>query len=642
MRLVSLSAEIPFRVELEFDPRVTLITGLGDEAQSALADVLEGVYSGRVEGLSGHVTLDGALLELSAETILRLELPADPPDARLRRRDLPFGDADALQADEDAQARTQAAADARAQLEIAVGQVAGAARAHADAIQRHLDAERRMAEVSAQLDELRKGREAVAQAIGSREDRAAEAADRRAALEALVIPADPGPVEAALVSLEEATTSDADVPRKAAELLPALDSTARELAAIPDRSTPGWEALSAGKLAEARAALAEEQAKAGLLGFKPDDVAALEQAHEKVGDAEERTGQRFGGGKARRRLEEARNEEQALLARMGLHSYTDLLLMTAVPSFDVESKDRIDAARIGLEEVQQRIDDPEEPAERLRRETLVALQAELRRQAAIVAGGQPEDEDLVTRLRDLTGRANADVPSLVEALRSALAEAIGAEPPSALEELAAVASAWLKTARPAWDAYEGPAIEERDEALRHVQEAQGAIAAETEAAASHELDAEAAALAQARREAADLLDRADNDKLQAEEALRLANDAVRHSSAAVTEAERVTAPAPPSHDDAGGDSPEDVASNADVHVLARIAAVRDVGGAGSLPLIVEDAFRHLPESARYRGLDLLARMASTLQIIYLSNDPDVEEWAREEGRVVSIAHQGPS
>jgi hypothetical protein len=520
--------------------------------------------------------------------------------------------------------------------------VASAARAHAEAIQRHVDAERRVAEVSAELDELRSARADVAGATESRLHRADEAAERRAVLEALEIPADPRPVEVALTSLEEAMTSDADTPRLAAELLTAMDSATRELTAIPDRSTRDWDDLAAGKLTEARAALAEEQAKAGLLGFKSEDVAALELAHEKAGQAEERTGQRFGGGRARRRLEEARREEQAILARMGLHSYTDLLLMTAVPSFDVESKARIDAARTDLAAVQQSIDTPEEPADRVRRDELTGQQAELQRQAAALTGGQPGDNDLLDRVRDLAGRAVGDVPSLVDALRSALAEATATEPPATPEELAAAASAWLDTARRAWSEYKGPTVGERETAIRHVQDAQVAMDAETDAASSPEADHRAAALAQANREAADRLDRAAEEKAQADEALQRANDALRHAGAAVTEAERVAEPRPRPVGDADRDALEDVASNADVHVLSRIAAVREVGAAGSLPFIVEDAFRHLPHDARYRGLDLLARMASTLQIIYLSNDPDVEEWAREQGRVLSIARPGPS
>ncbi|MGK2949823.1 MAG: hypothetical protein ACSLFP_14730 [Acidimicrobiales bacterium] len=67
------------------------------------------------------------------------------------------------------------------------------------------------------------------------------------------------------------------------------------------------------------------------------------------------------------------------------------------------------------------------------------------------------------------------------------------------------------------------------------------------------------------------------------------------------------------------------------YLLARLAGQRAVSLAGGLPLVIDGALRGLDRGAVRHILDRLARMAETVQIIVVSDDPAVEEWAAEVG-----------
>jgi hypothetical protein len=65
----------------------------------------------------------------------------------------------------------------------------------------------------------------------------------------------------------------------------------------------------------------------------------------------------------------------------------------------------------------------------------------------------------------------------------------------------------------------------------------------------------------------------------------------------------------------------------DAYLGARLAVHRHVGPIGSLPLILEEAFADLAPADRMGGLARLAEMSGTVQVIYLTTDPDVLAWA---------------
>jgi len=66
-------------------------------------------------------------------------------------------------------------------------------------------------------------------------------------------------------------------------------------------------------------------------------------------------------------------------------------------------------------------------------------------------------------------------------------------------------------------------------------------------------------------------------------------------------------------------------------LLARLAALRTVSFAGSVPLVIDDALTGKPEAEVEQLLHKLERMSESVQIIYLSDDETVTGWADNVG-----------
>jgi len=67
------------------------------------------------------------------------------------------------------------------------------------------------------------------------------------------------------------------------------------------------------------------------------------------------------------------------------------------------------------------------------------------------------------------------------------------------------------------------------------------------------------------------------------------------------------------------------------YVLARLAQQRSVSFVGSVPLVIDDAFANWPVEALGDVFTRLERMGEVIQIVYLTDDPDVGAWARSLG-----------
>lgn len=67
------------------------------------------------------------------------------------------------------------------------------------------------------------------------------------------------------------------------------------------------------------------------------------------------------------------------------------------------------------------------------------------------------------------------------------------------------------------------------------------------------------------------------------------------------------------------------------YLLGRVASLRSVSPAGSVPLVLNDAFRGLPSSEVESLCDALARIGETVQVIYLGDELAVTDWAQRQG-----------
>jgi hypothetical protein len=67
------------------------------------------------------------------------------------------------------------------------------------------------------------------------------------------------------------------------------------------------------------------------------------------------------------------------------------------------------------------------------------------------------------------------------------------------------------------------------------------------------------------------------------------------------------------------------------YLLARLAAQRAVSYAGSVPLVLDEALADLDDNDTRRVLRRLERMAASVQVVFVSEDPAVAQWALEAG-----------
>lgn len=81
----------------------------------------------------------------------------------------------------------------------------------------------------------------------------------------------------------------------------------------------------------------------------------------------------------------------------------------------------------------------------------------------------------------------------------------------------------------------------------------------------------------------------------------------------------------------------------EIYLLSRLLTHRNgASDAGSMPLIVDDAFGGLAPETRESALALLSRTADGVQVVYLTDDPDVELWAMAQGPSDAHAVRAPA
>lgn len=515
-------------------------------------------------------------------------------------------------------------------------------------------------------------------------------------------PGDPAPVEQALAGLRRLKSVKPKPSPKAVELADRWVEAREKLAALPQPpQPPEWlvtPALAA--LQEAREALAEAESGARPVAIDPDKIEALDRAHRDVLDAEQRA-MKKGSRLNRRRLDAAHEAEQAALSALGVKSYGEYLQRIA-PALEPtgSAEDRVAAARAALadaeavwEELHGGQASPEWTAAKehqatLRTEAYVmlgttdvddeAIEDRLRSHLEAVVDTEWAETALATALRqagapvpaggDLEAEAErwlAEAPALSEARRALEEELSDLDGRlSATEEQLAEQRADTFFADGDGDAdaareaaasppaaappSTGPLAALRraaHEAEAAVREAEAAVAAAGERVAANEVQqahrAELEAVADARR--------ADVDRLQrelTEAEAHLASTRQRISAASADRAKPAKAPkampsAEPAARAAGGSSVDlssVVGMEAEVYLLARVAALRGVSG-GPLPLVLDgDAVAGLPDGAARRVFRLLGRLAGSMQVVVLGDDESIATWAEGLGDQAAVRH----
>lgn len=469
---------------------------------------------------------------------------------------------------------------------------------------------------------------------------------------------DPAPVERAIRDLEDAEL-DAAEPRISPEAVALADAWVEiqeRIQAHPIPSPPAWLVDQTKELLDnARADMVQAEAILRATLADDADVAALERAHAETVEAEQSLDGFMSGPRARKRLEAALVVEQELLARIGVPSYEAFFYQRATHGGDV------DAAESALERARRMLIDAEAVWEELHTPqddpVMKALRDEeqqLRARAVEMLGTDPGVNYLEFALRE-----HHDLPPDIGPARGAVVSALDAVGVSADESNAMkVAVQWLtefgeraelqKSAQERLanieveleqveglieEAKSSIAAGDDDSVVGHLQVLEHGVAtaerAENDATEEYGIALKAVeayeASMQAVQEMEEQVVEAEANYQQARADFLIAQNRLREAEAAA--ASRVTRWDQPFRTPAVVDLSEVDPAEVEVYVLARIAALRSVGLAGSLPLIVNDAFAGMPVASIRPTLDLLSRVSKVVQIIFLSDQPEIEAWA---------------
>lgn len=691
MRLLRLETDGVGGEGLDLHPLITVVTGLGPEGRARIARIVQALAAGEEPGCRGLVEAHGVLFDLTRETlelfglaggldvVVRAgEVPAAAPHAPAVATtrptveqflaDTPEGVFPEL---DEARARHR---DAREALQI-LREAAERARAELATA-----TERRRATQAA----LEATRRAAAQAGSPARASASELAERRRELDeelgrldadlarierglAELWAIDTRPIQVLLEAIRDPAPVELVPSERAAELADHLVVLQGELAALEDAmEAKGYgPATAIARLDAARAEVAAAEKAMAKPELSPEDVAELEAAHEAVLEAEAKVSGRLGRRHVKR-LEEARAHEQAILDRVGFPTWSAYVMGANLMSIDPMAEVRLEKARLALTEAEEhwaRVSAAIEadPEHRRLLDELEALEVE----ASELLGGH-EPDDLEAALRNLkVPRREVSPDELVDALAYQL-ELVGLElPAGAGEELVLVAAdAFLEEAAGINDR-----IAELHAEREEVEGRRAAAAAElaslpepgpdldltepvidlTEPGddrAPHERTEEELAGLEAELAAAETDEREAAETVEAREALLDAAtqvEAVARSRLLRIAGELAQQAGPDGEGTGGRPSSEpafevDDAATADAgreaiefYLLARLAALRNVSFVGSVPMVIDDALAGVGDDEVRRLLDKLERMSEAVQILYLSDDRRIGDWARAVG-----------
>ena len=678
MRLVQLAGPSD-GAPLSFHPRVTVVGGLDDDRRADMVAALRALPAGTDPGWEGLVEAHGIVLDLHRDNLRLLGLQHDV-DVVVSPGDLP---AEGETADRSAGPATPAAAEdhvegLRLSHDILAHGVAALKRSRIEFEEARLQAVEAIEEARADLDPFATTafeqaaaqlRRAADNATGpgsspviteSLEDLESER-DRLQADLAQMDAVDLQPVRDALhraervageagdgldpVAVRALATALADVEKALAD----LDERRREQGRDPDDLIR--------RIEGARIQLERLETSAAPPKISPADRDELEAAHDLVLDAGDKvSATRIGGKAARQHLDELVAAEQAILDRMGFPTYSSFALAQSAPGPDPETRVELEATRRELIELETAyhaaLASGEGDAERAE---LEAQRDALRRDAAALVDADPDQlQAAVTRLADELSGDGRRLTAASE-LRNRLAErgVDFGDLDLSDDEVVEVARVWLS------DMGE---LDESRAGLEHELDtvqarllvlqtaiAQSEAAADPLARAQAEVEAAEARLARHRQasdrvaELCGLLEEIEGRLASLGENIGAQEDLVAAAAEGmVTTEERLAAGPEAGETDDVGSALDDLllgmteVDDTEWYLLTRLASLRALSFAGSVPLVLDGALADLDREAAHRVLDKVEAMTDVVQVIYLGDDDAVVEWAALRGSEATV------
>ena len=329
--------------------------------------------------------------------------------------------------------------------------------------------------------------------------------------------------------------------------------------------------------AEARVVAARSEVETAARAANPArlnaaDRDALEAAHEAVHDADDKASKRFGGSGARRKLDEAKSAERAVLDRLGLDSYSDFLLRSSMSATDPSAELRLEIARTELMEAEGAL-----PAARAAAESVPDPPPPRPRRVAAAATPAAAPTPVPPHAPEPPPAAPTALPVAAVATGDAAARLAAATRPA--KTRCSPRTGHWRTATSQTSRWPTRTAKLMELAVRNDEAEQ--------------------ALAQAR--------------VHVDATLQEAAETNGHPSA-------------PSWGDA---VPADhaIADEIDRHLLAWLAARGQHPLADPLPIVLDEVYRHVAGPDLDALLLRLDHLAESLHVVYMTDDPKVLQWA---------------
>jgi hypothetical protein len=660
---------------------MTVVGGLDDGLRARLLEALRALPAAGDAGWGGLIEAHGVVLDLHRDNLRLLGL-GQPVDVVVGAGDLPVA---GQAADRSLGAMGVAAPDEaleglRLSHDILEHGVASLKRSRIEFEEARLQAVEAIEEARADLDpfattafeqaaaQLRRAEEQSEEpapepvVTESLEDLEAER-DRLQAELAEMDGLDLSPVAEALHNAERATTSteglDAGAVQGLADTLRAAEAAVEEL--DEQRRESGRDPAELVRRIEgARIQIERLQTSAAPPRITAEDRDELEAAHDAVLAADAKvSSSRLGTKNARQELDKVVEAEQAILDRMGFPTYSAFALAQSAPGPDPETRVELENARRELAELEAAHQASlVEGTEDHERAALVAERDVLRRDAQALVDAEPEQVlAALTRLAAQLGAAD-ERASATTVLRERLAErgVDFAELGLSDDEVIDVARVWLADMQ-ALEAEREDLERELDTIMARLLVVAPVLGQGDQAAvdpltrAQREVEAAEDRLARHRQasdrvaELCGLLEEIEARLSDLGEHISAQEDLVAAASEGLIATEERLSAAPDPEDAAAlvedliVGMPEGV-DDTEWYLLTRLAGLRAVSYAGSVPLVLDGALSELDREDAHRVLDKVESMTDVVQVIYLGDDDAVVEWAALRGphaAVITVA-----
>ena len=225
------------------------------------------------------------------------------------------------------------------------------------------------------------------------------------------------------------------------------------------------------RLGLARQTVAEAESEFNQPVLTPEQYAKVEASHTAVLEAQDRAEGRFGGQRAKKRLEELRGEERRVLERLGFSTYADYMMSASSRGMGPANRAILDAARGNMAAAEEELGQQPGALDRARRRTeLLQRRDAVAPRVAALLGHEPTGPESEDELRSLRETGPSDEEAEAELATALLQVGVHVGPaPYEREDLELLARAYLAEERSA-DAHRQQILEATEALDRSIAE----------------------------------------------------------------------------------------------------------------------------------------------------------------------------